>query len=99
MNSELRIKLFAIYQKAADYINNAEPESTQLDIINEAAAVVVDNLEELEEAPDVQHILGKCLLYINKDFEDGVNPTLEEYIDMGYELVEELSGFLGAFFE
>lgn len=99
MNSELRIKLFAIYKEAADYINNAEPKNTQLDIINDAALVVVENLEELEEAPDVQHVLGKCLLYINKDFEDGVNPTLEEYADIGYELVEELSGFLGAFFE
>lgn len=101
MNPELNKKLFQLYQKAAHFINNAEPDDVQLEIINAAADILVEHEPELlEEAPEyVAHILGKCLAYINKDFEDGVNPTLDEYVGMGYDLVEELSGYLGTYFE
>ena len=96
---ELRKELFDLYQKAADYIGMNYSNSSQLDIINEAADIVALNLDKMADAPSVSYVLGQCMCYINKDFEEGVNPTLEEYVGMGYELVEKISGTLGWFFE
>lgn len=96
-DGELRKKLFDLYKRAADYICGSE--ETTIDIINDAADILTESKDKLAEAPEITNLLGRCLIHCTKDFEEGKEPTFEQYVSDGYELVEELSGTLGEFFE
>ena len=95
---DLNDKLYSLYERASDYINRADCDTIP-DIIKNGADIFVEHEDELAEMPSVAEVLGACLIHINKWFEDDEVPTLEEYEDDGYELVEEISGTLGEFFE
>lgn len=101
LSPTLRCQLYGLYKKAADWMMGLNYENvSQLDIINEGAAILTENLEELDsiegQFESVYEVLTKCVYYINKDFDHDV--TLKEYVELGGELVEEISGYLGEFF-
>lgn len=101
LSVELRCKLYGLYKKAADWLQGLNYENVnELNIINEGADILNDHLEELDSIEgrfeSVYEVLTKCVYYINKDFDHDV--TLKEYVELGGELVEEISGFLGEFF-
>lgn len=101
LSVELRCKLYGLYKKAADWLQGLNYENVnELNIINEGADILNDHLEELDSVEgrfeSVYEVLTKCVYYINKDFDHEV--TLKEYVELGGELVEEISGFLGEFF-
>jgi len=101
LSPTLRCQLYGLYKKSADWMRGLNYENVdELNIINEGADILTNNLEELDSIEGqferVYDVLTKCVYYINKDFEHEV--TLEEYMAMGGELVEEISGYLGEFF-
>ena len=50
-----------------------------------------------DELPnDLKRLCCDSLLYLERDFEE--NPTFKEYIEIGEELIEDLSGALGEYF-
>jgi hypothetical protein len=105
----LRQRLFALYQRAAAYINGESEDDAENEIISEGAQIYIEYeeylngfvkaviLKDLEAVRNVFLTIGKCLTHQNRDFDHEV--TFAEYTEMGYEIVEELSGFLGAFFD
>ena len=101
LSPTLRCQLYGLYKKAADWMMGLNYENvSQLDIINDGADILVENLEELDsiegQFEGVYEVLTRCVYYINKDFDHDV--TLKEYAELGGELVEEISGYLGEFF-
>lgn len=101
LSVELRCKLYGLYKKSADWLQGLNYENVnELNIINEGADILNDNLEELDsiegQFEGVYEVLTKCIYYINRDFDHEV--TLKEYVELGGELVEEISGCLGELF-
>lgn len=101
LSVELRCKLYGLYKKAADWLQGLNYENVnELNIINDGADILNEHLEELDSVEgqfeSVYEVLTKCVYYINKDFDHDV--TLKEYVELGGELVEEISGYLGEFF-
>lgn len=101
LSPTLRCQLYGLYKKSADWLQGLNYENVnELNIINEGADILTNNLEELDSVEGqfegVYEVLTKCVYYINKDFDHEV--TLEEYMAMGGELVEEISGYLGELF-
>ena len=101
LSAILRCQLYGLYKKASDWLQGLNYENVnELNIINEGADVLLYNLEELDSVEGrfegVYEVLTKCVYYINKDFDHEV--TLQEYVAMGGELVEEISGYLGELF-
>lgn len=101
LSVELRCKLYGLYKKAADWMMGLNYENVnELNIINEGADILTEHLEELDSVEGhfegVYEVLTKCVYYINKDFDHEV--TLKEYVELGGELVEEISGYLGELF-
>lgn len=99
MNVELKNKLFALYEKAANYMMEKENAPTETEIITEAATLYTENKEAIdnENCPQLD-FLGVCPLYINKDFDNDMEVDETDYEDMGYDIVENISGFLGQYF-
>ena len=97
MDSVLRCQLFGLYEMAADYIGDNKGCYIANHIINEGANLLFDNLEVLEAYDSIFEVLTKCVYFINMDFDHEL--TLAEYADKGPELVEEISGVLGEFFD
>lgn len=102
LSRTLRFKLYGLYKKSADWLQGLNYENvSELDIINDGADILVENLEELDsikgQFEGVYEVLTRCVYYINKDFDHDV--TLKEYVELGGELVEEISGYLGELFE
>ena len=98
----LRLKLYGLYKKSSDWLMELNCENvSELDIINEGADILVENIEELSsiegQFEGVYEVLTRCVYYINNDFDHDV--TLKEYVELGGELIEEISGYLGEFFE
>lgn len=101
LSQTLRCQLYGLYKKSADWLQGLNYENVnELNIINEGADILTEHLEELDSVEGqfegVYEVLTKCVYYINKDFDHEV--TLEEYMAMGGELVEEISGYLGELF-
>lgn len=101
LNTELFYQLFWLYKKSADWLQGLNYEYVNvLNIINEGADILTNNIEELDSVEgqfeSVYEVLTKCVYYINKDFDHEV--TLAEYVKLGVELVEEISDCLGDFF-
>lgn len=101
LSPTLRCQLYGLYKKSADWLQGLNSENVnKLNIINEGADILTNNLEELDsiegQFEGVYEVLTRCVYYINKDFDHEV--TIEEYMAMGGELVEEISGYLGEFF-
>lgn len=102
LSPTLHCQLFGLYKKASDWMQGLNYENVnELNIINEGADILLENLEELSsikgEFEKVNEVLTKCVYYINKDFDYDI--TLKEYVELGGELIEEISGYLGEFFE
>ena len=100
LSSSLRCQLYGLYKKSADWMQGLNENVNELNIINEGADILTNNLEELDSIEGrferAYEVLTKCVYYINKDFDHEV--TLAEYDALGGELVEEISGCLGEFF-
>lgn len=100
LSPTLRCQLYGLYKKSADWLQGLNENVNELNIINEGADILLNNLEELDsvegEYEGVYEVLTKCVYYINRDFDHEV--TLAEYVEMSGELVEEISGYLGEFF-
>lgn len=101
LSPTLRYQLYGLYKKSVDWMQRLNYENVnELNIINEGADILTNNLEELDSIEGnfegVYEVLTRCVYYINKDFDHEV--TIEEYMAMGGELVEEISGYLGEFF-
>lgn len=101
LSSTLRCQLYGLYKKTSDWLQGLNHESVnELNIINEGADILTNNLEELDSIEGqfecVYEVLTRCVYYINKDFDHEV--TLGEYLEISGELVEEISGCLGEFF-
>lgn len=103
LSQALRCQLYGLYKKSTDWLQGLNYENVnELNIINEGADILINNLEELDSIEEsestygIYEILTRCVYYINKDFDHEV--TIEEYMAMGGELVEEISGYLGEFF-
>lgn len=101
LSPTLRCQLFGLYKKAADWLQGLNYENVnELNIINEGADILTNNLEELDSIEgkfeSVYEVLTRCVYYINKDFDHEV--TLKEYVELGGALVEEISGYLGELF-
>ena len=93
---EMNKALYNLYERAAEFIG-FDGDDSALSIINEGADIFTEYEDEL---PDyVAEVLGDCITHINKDFANGYEPTFDEYVDMGYGLVEDISGTLGEYFE
>lgn len=88
----MRTELYDLYLMAVKGANCAE--TNQFKIIDKSATIYVKYMDEL--APNLQEVMGKCLMFINKDFEGAI--TFDEMVSYGNELVEELSGCLGEYF-
>ena len=87
----MKEKLYEIYEMAVDYLNGKDINPTS--IISEAAGVY----GEYDVPEQLKEVLSRCMLFTNKDFESEL--TIGEYINKGDSLIEELSGFLGEYFE
>ena len=101
LSTTLLCQLYGLYKKASDWLNGLNYEIVnELNIINDGADIIADNLEELDSIEgryeSVYEVLTKCVYYINKDFDHDV--TLKEYVELGIELVKEISEYLGEFF-
>lgn len=89
----LREKLFEIYDLTTRFMEGEE--LSQKEIIETAATFYVDNYNEFPE--QLKDVFEGCLNHSNMNVEEGT--TLEEIIEDGYILVEELCGFLGEYFD
>jgi len=101
LSSTLRCQLYGLYKKASDWLQGLNTDKVnELNIINEGADILINNLEELDsiegQFESIYEVLTRCVYYINKDFDHDV--TLKEYVELGTKLVEEISGYLGEFF-
>lgn len=84
-------KLYQIYDLASRYICG-DDTALHTEIIGLAAQLAYE-----ESLPnELKELFGRCLCYTNKDFEKPM--TFAEYVSLGEELIEELSGFLGEHF-
>lgn len=63
-------------------------------IINEAAQIYVEHENELPN--NLKEPFGKCLAFINHDLEKDI--TIEEYCELGDELIEDIIGYIGEYF-
>lgn len=90
---EFNKDLYQVYDMATKYLTGED--ISPIIIISKASDVYIKYLEDVPE--QLVDILIQCSLYINKDF--GKEISFSEYITMGEELVEELSGILGEYFE
>lgn len=102
LSQKLRCQLYGLYKKSADWLQGMNYENVnELNIIYEGADILIEHLEELDSIKGhfegVYEVLTRCVYYINKDFDHDV--TLKEYVELGGELVEEISGYLGELFE
>ena len=109
MNLSLRKRLFDLYNRAAAYINGEGEDSAEYDIVSEGAQIYVEYteymnefakaviIEDFESVNNAFLIIGKCYTIHNRDFDHEV--TYEEWMEMTCDIVEEISGFLGAFFD
>lgn len=102
LSQKLRCQLYGLYNKSADWLQGMNYENVnELNIIYEGADILIEHLEELDSIKGhfegVYEVLTRCVYYINKDFDHDV--TLKEYVELGGELVEEISGYLGELFE
>ena len=100
LSPTLRCQLYGLYKKSADWLQGLNSENVnELNIIYEGADILIEHLEELDSIEGhfegVYEVLTRCIYYINKDFDHDV--TLKEYVELGGELVEEISGYLGEF--
>lgn len=93
---DLRKALFGLYTEAADYIGDNKGYYLASDIINEGADILMENLELISPFEKMFDVLTQCVYFINKDFDHDL--TFEEYAAKGDEIIEEISGFLGEFF-
>lgn len=101
LSAALRCQLYGLYKKASDWMQGLNYENVnELNIINEGADIILNNLEELDSVEGkyegLYEVLTKCAYYINRDFDHEV--TLAEYVEMSGKLVEEISGYLGELF-
>ena len=87
----LHSKLQQLYIDAVNYCE--EKEFKPLTIINDAADIYVQYEKELPDS--LKEPLGKCLPYINQDFEE--NYTFSEYCEIGDTLIEDLMGYIGEY--
>ena len=87
------IELHEISRMVADYMYGKT--NNPISIIKKAAEIYVKYGDEL---PDIlKTTFGECLAFTNRDFEKDC--TIQEYCERGGELIEDLSGFLGEYFE
>ncbi len=101
LSPTLRCQLYGLYKKSVDWLLRLNYENVnELNIINDGADIIFNNLEELDSIDGrfecVYEVLTKCVYYINKDFDHEV--TLAEYVEMSGKLVKEISGCLGELF-
>lgn len=85
--------LFNLYELATLYMSSQE--INPLNVIDKASDIYVEYSEQLTEP--IQRVCSDCRLYINKDFEHDL--SIEEYIALGEDLIETISGVLGEYFE
>lgn len=95
MATKFRTTLQHIYEKSANIIMNIG-NYTNLDVINEMADVSM-KFDEIKRYPRVNELAVHCINYLNKDF--GGDITFDEYINIGDEVIEEISGTLGEFLD
>lgn len=99
ISRKLRKSLFALYEKAANYMMEKENAPTENEIITEAANLYKENKEAIDGEGNYQlDYLSTCQKYLNKDFDEDMEVDETDYEDMGYEIVENISGFLGQYF-
>lgn len=89
----MKKELYQLYLKVVECVNGIS--KSPFDIIDTSATLYVKYMDVL--TPNLQEVMGKCLLFVNKDFEGEM--TFDEMIGYGDELVEELSGCLGEYFD
>ena len=98
LSTELRKKLYGLYEKASKCLYGCEYFSEH-EIVKESANIFVENIEELSSIEGrfkcVYDILKKCANVVV----NGVEADYNEYIGGACsDIVEELSGYLGEFF-
>lgn len=90
----MRTEIYKIYEKTNDFITDNNIISP-LEIIEMASDLYVKYKDKLPS--DVKKICSECKSYIDKDFENEI--SLNQYIEYGNELIENISGTFGAFLE
>ena len=82
-------KLRDLYKAATSYLCNES--DNPFVVLDKAAEIYTEYGSTL--SPQLQEVLGKCLCFINHDFEEPIN--FAKYVSYGDELIEEISGFVG----
>ena len=97
MNTELISKLQKLYEDAANIIMGSDKGFDSVNTISNGANILVEHMDELKTYPSVYEVLTRCVYYVNKDFDEGT--TFQDYVDMGDQLIEDISGYIGEFLE
>ena len=84
--------LYRIYSISSDAINGNGDQRSALSEICDLYAQITTPLP-----PEIDGLLQKVVNHVNHDVESGT--TFREYIADGYSILEDLSGFLGEYFE
>lgn len=92
VQTNFRQELYNLYEMATNYMTNNTDKPFA--VLDKAAEIYVNYKNQL--SPSLQKVTGKCLCFINHDFESEM--TFSEYASYGDELIEDLSGFLGEYF-
>lgn len=101
LSPTLKCQLYGLYKKATHWMMGLNYANVKgIDIINDGANILTENLEELDSIEGrfegIYEVLTRCIYYINKDFDHKV--TNDEYVEMCYELIEEISEYFGKIF-
>ena len=86
-------ELHELNKMVADYMQ--AKTNNPIVILEKVAKIYVNNKDELDQK--LQLVFFKCMLFINYDFEEGT--TCQEFYKLGDELIEDLSGYLGEYFD
>jgi len=87
----METKLYEIYESAIDFMLSDGDCVDAKNIIEQAAALYAEG----DVADELKGVFEKCINHVNMDGDN----TLAEHIAHGEELVEELCGCLGSYFE
>lgn len=84
-------KLNELYKICAAY--NEGYYNQPITIIEEAAKIYVEHKKEFPN--DLKEPFGKCMAFINQGLERYI--TIEECCELGGELIEDVTGYIGEY--
>lgn len=87
-------ELHELNKMVADYMQ--AKANNPITILEKAAKIYVNHKDELGQK--LQLVFFNCMLFIKHDF-GKKDITCQEFCELGDELIEDLSGYLGEYFD